>query len=67
MGVRARFQMRLYEFGIRYRGQQHREQAGLPAPLVGEPDLDAAAEELVELFRLRHRAGEACRGYVPAA
>ncbi len=67
MGVRARFQMRLYEFGMRYRGQRHREEAGLPAPLVEEPDLDAAAAELVELFKLRHRGVEARRGYAPAA
>jgi hypothetical protein len=61
MAVRARFKMRLHEFGIRYRGQQHREEAGLPAPLVEEPDLDAAAAELVELFRLRNRGVEARR------
>ena len=67
MGVRARFQMRLYEFGIRYRGLRHRELAGLPAPLVGEPDQDAAAAELVELFRLRHRGVEARSDYAPAA
>ena len=54
MAVRARFKMRLYEFGIRYRGLRHRESAGLPAPLVKEPDLDAVGAELVELFRLRH-------------
>ena len=54
MGVRARFQMRLYEFGIRYRGLRHRESASLPAPLVKEPDLDAVAAELLELYRLRH-------------
>jgi hypothetical protein len=59
MGVRARFQMRLYEFGMRYRGQRHREAESLPAPLVKEPDLDAAAAELVELLRLRNRAPEA--------
>ena len=67
MAVRARFQMRLYEFGSRYRGRRHREAAGLPAPLAEEPDLDAAAAELVELFRLRHRRVEARRGYAPAA
>jgi hypothetical protein len=67
MAVRARFQMRLHEFGMRYRGQRHREEAGLPAPLVEEPDLDAAAAELVELFRLRHRGVEARSGYAPAA
>jgi hypothetical protein len=67
MGVRAQFKMRLHEFGIRYRGQRHREQAALPAPLVEEPDLDALAAELVELFRLRHSGVEARRGYVPAA
>ncbi len=37
-----------------YRGLRHRESAGLPAPLVEEPDLDAVAVELVELYRLRH-------------
>ena len=66
-GVQARFQMGLYNFGLRYRGQRHREEAGLPAPLVEEPGLDAAAAELLELFRLRHRGVEARRGYVPAA
>jgi hypothetical protein len=54
MGVQARFLMGLYEFGTRYRGLRHREAAGLPAPLVREPDLDAVAAELVELYRLRH-------------
>ena len=49
LGVRARFRMRLYDFGLRYRGQRHRELAGLPAPLVEDPDMDAAAAELVEL------------------
>ncbi len=67
LGVRARFQMRLHDFGLRYRGQRHREEAGLPAPLVEEPDLDAVAAELVELFRLRHRAAEARRDVAPAA
>ena len=66
-GVEARFLKGLYEFGIRYRGQRHRELSGLPAPLVEEPDLDAAAAELLELFKLRHRGVEARRGYAPAA
>jgi hypothetical protein len=35
-GVRARFQLRLHDFGIRHRRQRHREEAGLPAPLVEE-------------------------------
>ena len=67
MAARARFRMGLHDFGLRYRGQRHRESAGLPAPLVEEPDLDAAAAELLELFRLRHRGVEARRGYAPAA
>jgi hypothetical protein len=54
-GKRARFLNKLHEFGLRYRGQRHREAAGLPAPLVKEPDLDAVGAELVELYRLRHR------------
>ena len=54
MGVQARFLMGLYEFGMRYRGLRHRQAAGLPAPLVEEPDLDAVAAELAELYRLRH-------------
>ena len=62
----ARFLMKLHQFGWRYRGLQHREAAGLPAPLVQEPDLDALAAELVELYRDRHRAVEARRGCVPA-
>jgi len=66
-GVQARFLKSLYEVGSRYRGLRHRESAGLPAPLIGEPDLDAVGEELVELFRLRHRGVEARRGYAPAA
>ena len=63
----ARFLMGLHQFGIRYRGLRHRELMSLPAPLVREPDLDAVGAELVELYRLRHRAGEARRGYAPAA
>jgi hypothetical protein len=51
----ARFLNKLHEFGLRHRGQRHRESASLPAPLVAEPDLDAVAAELVELYRLRHR------------
>ena len=66
MGVRARFQLRLYDFGIRYRGQRHREAAGLPAPLVEEPDMDAAAAELADLYRLRQRGVEARSDYAPA-
>ena len=54
--VQARFLKGLYEYGSRYRGLRHREQAGLPAPLVEEPDLDAAKAELVELYRLRDDA-----------
>jgi hypothetical protein len=66
-GVHIRFLKALYEFGSRYRGLQHRKQAGLPAPLVREPELAVVAAELVELFRLRHHAAEARRGYAPAA
>jgi hypothetical protein len=66
MGVRARFQMGLHDFGLRYRGQRHREEAGLPAPLVEEPDMDAAAAELLELFKLRHRGVEARRDVAAA-
>ena len=61
MAVRARFRMGLHDFGIRYRGQRHRELAGLPAPLVEEPNMDAAAAELVDLYRLRQRGAEARR------
>ena len=50
----ARFLMGLHQFGIRYRGLRHRELMSLPAPLVKEPDLDAVAAGLVELYRLRH-------------
>ena len=50
----ARFLMGLHEFGWRDRGLRHRESASLPRPLVKEPDLDAVAAELVELYRLRH-------------
>ncbi len=67
MAVRARFRMGLHDFGIRYRGQRHREEAGLPAPLVEEPDMDAAKAELLELYRLRQRGVEARSGYAPAA
>ena len=66
-GVQARFLKGLYEFGMRYRGQRHRELAGLPEPLVEEPNMDAQAAELLELFRLRHRGVEARSDYVPAA
>ena len=50
LGVQARFLKGLYEFGSRYRGLRHRESASLQAPLVKEPDLDAVAAELVELY-----------------
>jgi hypothetical protein len=58
-GRHARFLNKLHEFGWRHRGLQHREAAGLPAPLVEEPDLDAVGAELVTLFGLRRRGAEA--------
>ncbi len=54
MGAHARDLMGMHQFGTRYRGLRHRESASLPPPLVAEPDLDAVAAELAELYRLRH-------------
>ncbi len=57
-GLRLRFLRTLHEYGLRYRGQQHRAAAALPAPPV-EPDLDALGAEVVRLFGLRHPEFEA--------